>query len=62
MNVTGTISLIDPKINFVMPGDSVSIKVTLVYKVPLSSGLKFVMREGNLTIGAGVITKLNELI
>ena len=39
-----------------MPGDSVLLKVTLVNFVPLSQGLRFVMREGNLTIGAGVIT------
>jgi len=54
MNVTGTITL--PEGNaFVMPGDSINIKVALVSKVPLASGLRFVMREGNLTIGAGVI-------
>lgn len=57
MNVTGTITLLND-ITFVMPGDSVNILVTLVNKVPLSMGLKFIMREGNLTIGAGVITKL----
>lgn len=58
MNVTGTINLLD-NIAFVMPGDSVNMLVNLVNKVPLSLGLKFVMREGNITIGAGVITKLN---
>jgi elongation factor Tu len=58
MNVTGTIGLLD-NVAFVMPGDSINIHVVLVNKVPLSMGLKFVMREGNLTIGAGVITKLN---
>lgn len=41
-----------------MPGDSINMNVILVNKVPLSIGSKFVMREGNLTIGAGVITKL----
>jgi len=35
-----------------MPGDSLNINVVLVNKVPLSNGLRFVMREGNLTIGA----------
>lgn len=35
-----------------MPGDSLNINVVLVNKVPLSVGLRFVMREGNLTIGA----------
>lgn len=51
MNVTGTIKLLDG-VTFAMPGDSININVTLVNHVPLSVGLKFVMREGNLTIGA----------
>jgi len=54
MNVTGTIILPESHA-FVMPGDSLTITVNLVNKVPLSIGLRFVMREGNLTIGAGVI-------
>jgi len=58
LNVTGTITLLD-NTSFAMPGDSLNINVVLVNKVPLSSGLRFVMREGNLTIGAGVITNLN---
>lgn len=58
MNVTGTITILD-NISFVMPGDSINMSVVLTNKVPLTVGLKFVMREGNLTIGAGVITKLN---
>ena len=41
-----------------MPGDSAVIQIILVTAAPISEGLKFVMREGNLTIGAGVITKL----
>jgi len=57
MNVTGTINVSDNA--FVMPGDSINMHVVLVNKAPLTIGLKFVMREGNLTIGAGVITKLN---
>lgn len=56
MNVTGTIMLPENHA-FVMPGDSVNISVQLVNKVPLTVGLRFVMREGNLTIGAGVITQ-----
>jgi len=57
MNVTGSIDLLG--VGFAMPGDSLNISVLLVNKVPLSVGLRFVMREGNLTIGAGVITELN---
>jgi len=61
MNVTGTISFVDNKISFAMPGDSININVVLVNKVPLNNGLRFVMREGNLTIGAGVIVEVKHL-
>jgi elongation factor Tu len=57
MNVTGAIVLPDT-ITFVLPGDNLNFHVNLVTKVPLNLGLRFVMREGNLTIGAGVITNL----
>jgi elongation factor Tu len=58
LNVTGIIKILDPSITMVLPGDSVSMNVSLVHKAPLVEGLKFIMREGNLTIGAGVVTKL----
>ncbi|MDV3174936.1 MAG: EF-Tu/IF-2/RF-3 family GTPase, partial ['Bonamia sp.' little leaf phytoplasma] len=57
MNVTGSIHLPE-NITFVLPGDDLTFQVNLVTSVPLNLGLKFVMREGNLTIGAGVVTKL----
>jgi elongation factor Tu len=56
-NITGTVVLPEG-ISVVMPGDSMIFQVELVEKVALTMGLRFVMREGNLTIGAGVITKL----
>lgn len=55
-NVTGAIIL--ENVPTVMPGDTVEFLVNFVNRVPLSDGLKFVMREGNLTIGAGVILDL----
>jgi len=56
-NITG--NLIFPEdVSFVMPGDSLELKIQLYKKAPLSLGLKVIMREGNLTIGAGVITEL----
>jgi len=58
LNITGTIHFVDPNVSFVLPGDSVTMNVVLVKKAPLINGLKFVMREGNLTIGAGVIIKI----
>jgi len=57
MNVTGSVVLPE-NVSFVLPGDSLNIEVNLLSLVPLNLGLRFVMREGNLTIGAGVITKL----
>lgn len=58
-NVTGSIVLPE-EISVVMPGDSLVLRVYLVSLCPLNLGLRFVMREGNLTIGAGVITHLGE--
>jgi elongation factor Tu len=56
-NVTG--SLIFPEnVSFVMPGDSLNLVVEFQKAVPLTVGLKIIIREGNLTIGAGVITSL----
>jgi elongation factor Tu len=55
-NITGTI-ILPEEVSVVMPGDSLIIKVELVEKAPLNIGLRFVMREGNLTIGAGIIVE-----
>ena len=56
-NITGSI-LLPEDVAVVMPGDSLSFNVKLVEAAPLNHNLKFVMREGILTIGAGIITKL----
>ena len=50
-NVTGVI-ILSENVPVVMPGDSLVIRVKLVEKVALNNGLRFVMREGNITIGA----------
>jgi len=59
-NITGSINFTVEvnNVSFVMPGDTVDITVSLVNKIPLTNGLKFIMREGNITVGAGVINKL----
>jgi elongation factor Tu len=44
----------------VMPGDSVNLEVELITKVALEKGSKFAIREGGLTVGAGVITDILE--
>jgi len=58
-NVTGTITL-EENVDLGMPGENLTIKVVFVAKSVLNEGLRFVMREGKLTIGAGVITDLIE--
>lgn len=56
-DVTGEVSL--PKgIEMVMPGDSAKMKVKLIQPVAAEEGLRFAVREGGKTVGAGVITKI----
>jgi elongation factor Tu len=59
MDVTGNISLPDG-VEMVMPGDDVNLTVELIVPVALEQGSKFAIREGGLTVGAGVITKILE--
>jgi len=58
-DVTGTIEL-PPGVEMVMPGDNVTLKVRLIEPVALEEGLRFAIREGGRTVGAGVITKVIE--
>jgi elongation factor Tu len=57
MDVTGTIKLPEG-VEMVMPGDNVNMEVELIVNVALEQGSKFAIREGGLTVGAGVITKI----
>ncbi len=57
MDVTGDITLPEG-IEMVMPGDRVNLVVELIVPVALEQGSKFAIREGGLTVGAGVITKI----
>jgi elongation factor Tu len=57
MDVTGTIKLPEG-VEMVMPGDSVNLEVELIVPVALEQGSKFAIREGGLTVGAGVISKI----
>jgi len=56
-NVTGTV-LLEKEDMIAMPGENIRMTVTLGEKAVLNEGLRFVMREGKLTIGAGIIIKL----
>jgi elongation factor Tu len=59
MDVTGTLELPEG-VEMVMPGDSVNLTVELITPVALEKGSKFAIREGGLTVGAGVITEILE--
>lgn len=58
-DVTGEIALPDG-VEMVMPGDNAKMKVKLIVPVALYEGLRFAIREGGHTIGAGAITKVNK--
>jgi len=57
MDVTGDIKLPEG-VEMVMPGDNINMEVNLIVPVALEQGSKFAIREGGLTVGAGVITKI----
>jgi elongation factor Tu len=58
-DVTGAIEL--PKdVEMVMPGDNVKMNVELITPIALEQGLKFAIREGGKTVGAGVVSKIVE--
>ena len=58
-DVTGAIELPKDK-EMVMPGDNVSISVKLISPIAMEEGLRFAIREGGRTVGAGVVSKITE--
>ena len=58
-DVTGDIHLPE-SVEMVVPGDNANIDVNLISSVPMAEGLRFALREGGKTVGAGVVTKLIE--
>ncbi len=59
LDITGEITLPDG-VEMVMPGDNVSITVELIYSVAINVGLRFAIREGGRTVGAGQVTEILE--
>jgi len=57
LDVTGEIHLPEGR-EMVMPGDNVSVEVELIYPVALNVGLRFAIREGGRTVGAGQVTEI----
>jgi elongation factor Tu len=58
-DVTGSVDLPEGT-EMVMPGDNVQMKVTLIQPIAMEEGLRFAIREGGRTVGAGVVSKVVE--
>ncbi|MCX7599124.1 MAG: elongation factor Tu, partial [Armatimonadetes bacterium] len=58
-DVTGTVHLPED-VKMVMPGDNVRLLVELLKPIAMDQGLRFAIREGGHTVGAGVVTKIIE--
>jgi elongation factor Tu len=56
-DVTGVVSL-PAGVEMVMPGDNVSMEVELIAPIAMDEGLRFAIREGGRTVGAGVVAKI----
>ena len=56
-DVTGSVNLPDG-VEMVMPGDNVNLEGTLISPIAMDEGLRFAIREGGRTVGAGVVTKI----
>ena len=58
-DVTGSVEL-PADVEMVMPGDNVNMVVTLIAPIAMEDGLRFAIREGGRTVGAGVVAKIIE--
>lgn len=58
-DVTGEVEL-QPGVEMVMPGDNTKMFITLIHPIAMEEGLRFAIREGGRTVGAGVVTKILE--
>jgi len=58
-DVTGSVKL-PQGVEMVMPGDNVEIEVELITPIALEQGLRFAIREGGRTVGAGTVTEILE--
>jgi len=58
-DVTGTITLPEG-VEMVMPGDDINMDIELITPVAIEQGLRFAIREGGRTVGAGVVTEVSK--
>ena len=57
--MTGSIKLPEAT-EMVMPGDNITMEIELIYPIAIEEGLRFAIREGGRTVGAGVVTSIVE--
>jgi elongation factor Tu len=57
-DVTGVVTLTEG-VEMVMPGDNVSVEAELITPIAMDVGLRFAIREGGRTVGAGVISEIS---
>ena len=57
--MTGSIQL-PAGVEMVMPGDNIRMEIELITPVALEEGVRFAIREGGRTVGAGVVTQIQE--
>ena len=57
--MTGVVTL-QGGTEMVMPGDNVTVDIELITPIAIEDGLRFAIREGGRTVGAGVVTQVNE--
>jgi elongation factor Tu len=58
-DVTGVVKLPDG-VEMVMPGDHINMEIELITPIAMEEGLRFAIREGGRTVGAGTVTEINE--
>ena len=57
--MTGSVALPEG-VEMVMPGDNTKMNISLITPIAMEAGLRFAVREGGRTVGAGVVTKIHE--
>merc|ERR1711988_1961735 len=59
-DVTGSVTELPEDVEMVMPGDTVEVTVELLQPSVMEKGLRFALREGGKTVGAGIVTEILE--
>ncbi|HPM96090.1 MAG TPA: elongation factor Tu, partial [Mesotoga sp.] len=59
-DVTGEIADLPEGVEMVIPGDNIEMTIQLIYPVAIEKGMRFAIREGGRTVGAGVVSSIIE--